>query len=745
MTTDAEVKIPLVARLTQWMLVGIGLMLLTVALAFQLWVLGAFAILAFIMSRVFGAKKAARLPERSVRLRAFALAAQMTGALALAYTTGMWAVFIVAAALLVVGGWTAWRVCLRPPLALKIGVFVALHLVFGWMLFGLFNGQPYPQAQVALLAMGVVSFAAFSRMNLASSIGIALINLYVAATLSRDITFIAFLLLYLGWVLAFLWRADSEDALRETPVVLRPVQTPTTLLQRLPGRIGRFAAALPFVGVLVFMFTPRFAGHPIIPPVTINAPIKSGPSSQIINPALPLVQVQGWSDPSGQYYSGFDNRLDLSYRGSLSDTVMMYVKSPAWSYWRSHAYDAYDGRTWSQSDTSMERIQRFGSTFELEDRFWLYDDYFVQTFYIMQPMPNLIFTGGRPIHLYLAAEEIAIDKTGGIRVGEALEPGMIYSVMSIRQNFTPEELRNARGFVPPDVMLRYLQLPDTVTDRTRALAEEVTQGAVTPYDKVIAVRDYLLTTYPYDYFPPPQANDTDAVDQFLFVDKRGVCEHFVSAMVVMLRSLNIPARLVAGYGSGDYNPFTNYYEVRANDAHAWVEVYFPGRGWVSFDPTPGWNGDPQTGPVSRWVFSGALGALDLSLPLGEIAGVVAGNAGTILGVVAAVALVALGGWLAWRSRGWLMLRLASRTRSHDDPARRRIFAAYRRAQRQIKQYRCEGQTVREHATAAPDLRELAELVEIAAYRPQPPDAAMVERAQKQLSAISRQRSSRNKG
>jgi transglutaminase-like putative cysteine protease len=692
-----------------------------------MWVMGAFAVLAFVMSRVFGAKKAARLPERSARLRLFAFAAQVTAAMALAYTTGMWLVFVVAAVLLAFGGWTARRFCAKPPLALQVGVFVGLHLVFGWMLAGLFNGQPYPQAQVAMLAMGVVSFAAFSRMNLASSMGIALINLYVAATLSRDIVFMLFLLAYLGWVLAFMWRADSEDGLRDNPIVLRPVQSPASPLRRLPGRIGRFAAALPLVGALVFIFTPRFAGHPIIPPVTINAPIRSGPSSQIINPALPLVQVQGWSDPSGQYYTGFDNRLDLSYRGGLSDTVMMYVKSPAWSYWRSHAYDAYDGRTWTQADASVERIERSGAVFELENRFWLYDDYFVQTFYIMQPMPNLVFTGGRPIHLYLSADEIAIDATGGIRVGQALEPGMVYSVMSLRQDHSAEELRGARGLIPLDVLLQNLQLPDTVTERTRTLAEEITHGAATSYDKVIAVRDYLLAMYPYDYFPPPQAPNTDAVDQFLFVDKRGVCEHFVSAMVVMLRALNIPARLVAGYGSGDYNPFTNYYEVRADDAHAWVEVYFPGVGWVPFDPTPGWTGNPQTGAVSRWVFSGALGSFDLSLPLGEMAEVMAGNAGTILGIVASAALVGLAGWLAWRSRGWLAWRL-SRVRTHHDPARRRIFAAYRRAQRRLRSYRGEGQTVQEHAANAPDIRQLAELVEIAAYRPQPPDAAMVERA-----------------
>src|SRR5262249_14242903 len=176
--------------------------------------------------------------------------------------------------------------------------------------------------------------------------------------------------------------------------------------------------------------------------------------------------------------------------------------------------------------------------------------------------------------------------------------------------------------------------PTTVTQRTHDLAVQITAPVSTEYDKGVAVRDYLLKTYPYDYFPPAQPPNTDAGDQFLFVYKRGVCEHFVSAMVVILRRGGIRARLVAGFGSGTYNAFTNYYEVRANDAHAWVEVYFPRYGWVPFDPTPGWTGDPQTGTVARWVFSGALGELNLPpLPLGEIAGAIGGNIKPILAIV----------------------------------------------------------------------------------------------------------------
>src|SRR5690606_31787946 len=138
--------------------------------------------------------------------------------------------------------------------------------------------------------------------------------------------------------------------------------------------------------------------------------------------------------------------------------------------------------------------------------------------FIAQPMPNIILTGGVPVEVYIPATQIGIDATGGIRVGDALEAGTTYSVVSVRQEFTPEQLRAAGSDYAIGITNTYLQLPETVTERTRQLALNITQSAQTDYDKVILLRDYLMATYPYDYFPPPQAPNTDAVDQFLFVD-----------------------------------------------------------------------------------------------------------------------------------------------------------------------------------------------------------------------------------
>lgn len=716
-----------------WLVMGgLALVLFAVAVRFDLWVLGAFGLLSLFLARQLTHPRHSRLPEESVRLRLYAYAVQASGVLALAYTTQLWFVGLIALALLALGHYAAYRYRARPPVLMRVGAFVLLHLAFVWMVYGLLNGQPYPQAQVAMLAMAAVGFELFNRINLASGMGIGLVNLYVAATLSRDLVFGLFLAAFVGFLLAFLWQADTEDGLKRNRVVLRPHSPTPERGRRLPRTNLRFVTAIALTAPIIFLVTPHFAGHPIIPPVTIQAPIRGGASAEIVNPALPLVQVQGVAEGTSEYYPGFSTHLDLAYRGGLSDTLMMYVRSPAWSYWRSHAYDYYDGRTWTQSDPDLITLHRQGPTFRVaRGQSWFGQDFFVQTFYIAQPMPNLVFVGGQPIELYIGAESIAIDSMGGIRVGESLSPGMIYSVVSLPQDVDVAALRAASqpGLRPG--LERFLQVPETVSERTRALARDLTAGLSTPYERVVAVRDYLMATYAYDFYPPPQAPNTDAVDQFLFVDQRGVCEHYVSAMVVMLRTLGIPARLAAGYGSGSYNAFTGYYEVRANDAHSWAEVYFEGVGWVPFDPTPGWEGDPQTGPVQRWVFSGLFQGVDLpTLPISQIAqagGAILSALTPVLALAGMLIGLALLGWFLRRRFGWGAGRAVRYTMLRD-ASRRQIFAVYRRAQRQAGSPRAVTQTVREHAETTPELAALAELVEIAAYRPQPPEPSLVARA-----------------
>jgi hypothetical protein len=123
------------------------------------------------------------------------------------------------------------------------------------------------------------------------------------------------------------------------------------------------------------------------------------------------------------------------------------------------------------------------------------------------------------------------------------------------------------------------------TERVRALAHRITANATTAYDKARAIETWLGAHTQYSLNIPPLPKGKDAVDQYVFVDRKGFCEQIGTSLVVMLRELGIPARLAVGYTPGERNPFTGLYEVKASDAHAWAEVYFPGVGWQGFDPT----------------------------------------------------------------------------------------------------------------------------------------------------------------
>ncbi len=671
-----------------------------------------------------------RSPEPSGRLRALAAGTQVVGMTAQAMVTNLWPVWVISMLMLVAGHVYAHRVAGREnrPRWPRVLAFIAFHLVFCWLFAGLFIGQPYPQAQFAMLATGLVSMEIFSRMNLNAAIGLGVTNLYVAATLSRGYTFLFFLLAYLVLWLAYLWLADSLDGGRQSAVTVTPPPPPTESTRPRPrfGWTARFALLLVLAAPFVFLFTPQPAGRPLFMPMTFRLPVEQEPSANVINPAVPLVQIQGEVNRGeSEYYFGFADQIDLSYRGGLSDTVMMLVKSQAWSYWRGYALDHYDGRNWEQSDEQIERI-RGGfddNVFDVDpDAPAWGGEWFVQSFYIMQDMPNIVWAGGRPFRAYVASQELGQDSTGGLRLGSALQRGMTYSIISNRIDADPATLHATDGgAVPPEIREIYLQLPDTVTDRTRVLATTWTADAETDYDRVIAIRDELLK-YEYDFYPPPQPPNTDAVDLFLFEDQRGVCEHYVSSMVVLLRVLGIPSRFVVGYGAGDYNPLSGYYTVRANDAHAWTEVYFPGMGWVPFDPTPGWNGAPQTGPVDTFIFSSFLKDTVIPrIPTEQLSAAGLAVLGWVGGIIVPLLLTVLlagmgvGAWWLWRR-----IARSRPRRYHTDAARRRVFRAYRWATFWRRIRRTPGQTVREQLADQDDLQALREAVEVAAYRPEPP-------------------------
>ncbi len=156
------------------------------------------------------------------------------------------------------------------------------------------------------------------------------------------------------------------------------------------------------------------------------------------------------------------------------------------------------------------------------------------------------------------------------------------------------ELRAAGDAYPSQILTVYLPVPPTLDPRVARLAEQVTAGAGNNFDRAATLENYLKTRYAYT-LQLPQTPPADPIANFLFVRKQGHCEYFAASMAVMLRTLGIPSRVVNGFRTDEFNDLTGNYVVRAKDAHAWVEAYFPAYGWQTFDPTPGGSANTPQG------------------------------------------------------------------------------------------------------------------------------------------------------
>ena len=177
------------------------------------------------------------------------------------------------------------------------------------------------------------------------------------------------------------------------------------------------------------------------------------------------------------------------------------------------------------------------------------------------------------------------DPPVAVRGQRTLVPPKRYTTVGSISIASSRMLRVAGEEYPGWVTDRYLQLPGGFPDSVRGLAWDITQDEETAYDKVEAVRRYLLKL-PYSLEVPPPPEGQDWVEYFLLVQGRGYSQNYASAMVTMLRSLGIPARLVAGFAPGAWNEERSAWEVSPRHYHTWPEVYFPGYGWVEFEPTP---------------------------------------------------------------------------------------------------------------------------------------------------------------
>jgi len=204
---------------------------------------------------------------------------------------------------------------------------------------------------------------------------------------------------------------------------------------------------------------------------------------------------------------------------------------------------------------------------------------------------DTVFSLGQPRSADVNADaRVAADghDVTGLKPSDRLREGDKYTVTGSVNVASVEQLQQAGTVYPEWVTDRYTGLPRTVPERVERKAREVASGAGTPFEAAVAIERYLRT-FPNDYDVPATPPGHDSVDYFLFDIQRGYFDYHASAMAVMLRSLGVPARVATGYVIDPLakdDPNGTSYRLTEQNAFAWPEVYFPGIGWVEFNPTP---------------------------------------------------------------------------------------------------------------------------------------------------------------
>ncbi|MDR7520981.1 MAG: DUF3488 and DUF4129 domain-containing transglutaminase family protein [Armatimonadota bacterium] len=704
-------------------------------------------------------------PEPSVPLRLWTLAAVTVSVFAVAAHDEFATYRLLVPALVAAGfAFSFWRRG-RQNWWVKI-VLALLCLQVGWNFLRDVVADPYhtsvPLTVLLLWLQTIHSFDVPARRDLLFSLLSSVILMAVAAAFALDLTYLLYLAAFaVAGIQALVhnaWQGARELLNPPGPAAPPARAIPRPQAAEAVRHSIAWAASHVLVFVLLgagvaFLFTPRLEGMRVTSlPFSPQRMLLDLFAGRIMNPAYPHVGEGGGGELppwNARGYFGFSPTVDLRLRGRLDHTVVMRVRSTRQFNWRALVFDTYTGTGWRISDPRLMQIESSFPPIEVvhkQDEVLSYavrTERVIQSFYIEVEQPNVVFAAPLAERLYLPTGRVWLDRYGSIRLPGTLKPGMVYSVISRTLVPDPDRLRAASGEVPAFVRERYLALPP-IPDRVRALALRLVAGEPTLYDQVAAVNQYLWTAYRYDLSIPPQRRPGDAVDYFLFEERRGYCEQFASAMVVLLRSAGIPARLVTGYTPGTLNPLTGLLEVRNSDAHAWVEVFFPGIGWVEFEPTPGF---PDTadlgGPViRRWVWQelAARAQADLAwlasrFPvLRRVAAGVreAAAAGLWAAVIAAGVAAAVGTW-----------RTASR-RALPAPPRAALREVYHQmcavlARRGLR--RRPSETVEEFRRRAqawgglPEVEAISAAVEAAAYGGVEPTPEAVADARRHLGAL----------
>jgi len=297
-----------------------------------------------------------------------------------------------------------------------------------------------------------------------------------------------------------------------------------------------------------------------------------------------------------EHISGFSETVKLGDIGKIkrSSAVVMRVRiegSPGLFkgvLWRGVGLTSFDGKRWFNDNTDQLPVSPASP-----DRFlvpssegWQSRKHVALRYRVLlEPLStDVLFVAAVPRQLTGRIRLLSIDQTQSLHNRQRDNAPLGYDVVTEAGVPTAEELRRTSSDYPPGIRLTCLRTPG-LNPEVADLAQQVTASATDNYYRALAIRNYLQRNFGYT-LDPIGIDPEDPIGSFLLKSRQGYCEYFAAAMALMLRAVNIPSRLVNGFQTGSYNRVGKDFVVRARDAHTWVEAYFPGYGWIPFDPTP---------------------------------------------------------------------------------------------------------------------------------------------------------------
>lgn len=528
-------------------------------------------------------------PARALVLAVYLLVVVALVALFVGGLLGLVGLIAVSAA--AAGSW--WIEPLRPRIdrVPHLGVAIVV-LAVGWLVIEVVTVAPTVLDAFSHLLVFLLLVKLYTRRTLRDARDIAFLAFFALVAVSPVTTSAVFLALFVVFVASGTWLLMSRHLLGEAEALASSGLRPSGSL---PGRDLLTLTLLASLATLVvttalFLFIPRVG-----------------------QAALPL------RTQAGRIVAGFTEKVELGAFGEIeADTsVVMRVHLKEWIggagppealpslRWRGIAFDHFDGTTWTVSRSTARLTLRRQLPVPFPIHRYYGGPVLTQEIYLEPIGTEMIFAAPRVLRLHGRSDFVTIDDLGNLLV-PLPAARLHYTIESEPEAADPRRanVSDARQPMDPRWHARFTQLPP-IPPRIAALAREVTAGSADRYEAARRLTAWLSRELTYTRVLE-RVTTLDPLEEFLFVRRSGNCEYFAAALAVMLRSLDIPARVVNGFQRGEWNPYGEYFIVRLRDAHSWVEVFVEGAGWVTLDPSPRGAVESPGGAVAAALWLDAL-------------------------------------------------------------------------------------------------------------------------------------------